>query len=102
MIVSFFARKIEEYSNIYISIDNQSAIQTIESPKHQSGQYIIKGILDIIDRTYAIKPDCNIHIEWVPGHEDIDGNQRADQAAKAAAAPNNNHPANTRMRSAQK
>ena len=85
MAVSVFERKIDEYSNVYIFTDNQSAIQTIESPKRQSGQYIIKAILDIIDRTYAIKPTCNIHIEWIPGHENVDGNEQADQAAKAAA-----------------
>jgi len=102
MAVSLFEEKIEEYSNIYIFTDNQSAIQTIESPKRQSGQYIIKGILDIIDRTYAIKPTCNIHIEWVPGHKNIDGNEQADQAAKAAATPNNTVISNIRMRSAQK
>jgi len=102
MVVSLFEEKIEEYSNIYIFTDNQSAIETIESPKRQSGQYIIKGILDIIDRTYAIKPTCNIHIKWVPGHKNIDGNEQADQAAKAAATPNNTIIPNIRMRSAQK
>ena len=101
MAVSEFERKIDKYSNVYIFTDNQSAIQTIESPKRQSGQYIIKGILDIIDRTYAIKPTCNIHIEWVPGHENVDGNEQADQAAKTAATPVNTLP-DIRMRSAQK
>ena len=101
MAVSLFEEQIEKYKNIYIFTDNQSAIQTMESPKRQSGQYIIKGILDIIDRTYATEPTCNIHIEWVPGHKNIDGNERADNAAKAAAAPNTATPT-TRMRSAQK
>lgn len=101
MAVSLYETKIEEYPNVYIFTDNQSTIQTIESPKRQSGQYIIKGILDIIDRIYAIKPARKIHIEWVPGHENIDGNERADQAAKAAATPNS-APINTKMRSALK
>jgi ribonuclease HI len=101
MAMTLFEKKIEEYSNVYIFTDNQSAIQTIESPKRQSGQYIIKGILDIIDRVYAIKPTCNVHIEWVPGHENIEGNEQADQAAKASANPNNDIPS-IRMRSSHK
>ena len=102
MAISVFERKIDEHPNIYIFTDNQSAIQTIESPKRQSGQYIIKGILDIIDRIYAIKPTCNIHIEWMPGHENVEGNEQADQAAKEAAATPINPLPNIRMRSTQK
>src|SRR5947207_6804459 len=101
MAVSLFEKRIEEYSNVHIFTDNQSAIQTIESPKRQSGQYIVKGILDIIDRVYAVKPTSNVHIEWVPGHQNIDGNERADQAAKAAANSNNIIPS-IRMKSPQK
>ena len=101
MAVFLFEKRIEEYPNVHIFTDNQSAIQTIESPKRQSGQYIVKGILDIIDRVYAVKPTCNVHIEWVPGHQNIDGNERADQAAKAAANSNNTMPS-IRMKSPQK
>lgn len=73
-----FEERIQEYSNVYIFTDDQSAIQATESPKRQSGQNIIKSILDIIDRIYEAKPTCNIHIEWIPGHKDINGNEQTD------------------------
>ena len=101
MAVKLFEEKINEYTNVYIFTDNQSAIQTIESPNRQSGQYIIKKTLDIIERVQKIKPISNIHIEWMPGHEGIEDNEQADQAAKTAATPNSTIPIN-RMRSAQK
>jgi len=37
MAIILFEEKIQEYSKIHIFIDNQSMIQTIESPKRQSG-----------------------------------------------------------------
>src|SRR5436189_118572 len=79
MAATLFEEKIQEYSNVHIFTDNQSAIQAIESPKQQSGQYIIKSILDKIDKIQEAKPMCNIYIEWVPGHKDIEGNEQADQ-----------------------
>jgi ribonuclease HI len=84
MAVTLFGGDIDEYANAYIFTDNQSAIQTVESPKRQLGQYIVKEILDTMDRINETKPTCNIHTEWAPGHENIEGNEQADQAAKTA------------------
>jgi ribonuclease HI len=84
-----------------IFTDNQSAIQAVETPKRQSGQYIVEKILDTIDEIHKLAPTRTIHIEWVPGHKTIAGNEQADQAAKAAATPNATAPSTT-MRSAQK
>jgi ribonuclease HI len=100
MAIKLFEEKIDEYSNMYIFVDSQSAIQAVASPKRQSGQYIVKKILDAIDRIQESKPTCNIHIEWVPGHKSITGNEQADQAAKAVAIPNT-LPHTPKMRSAQ-
>ncbi len=68
MAVTLFEEKVNEYTNVYVFTYNQSAIQAVDSPKRQSGQYIIKEILDIIDRIHEVKPACTIYIEWVPGH----------------------------------
>ena len=89
MVVSIFKKKIKEHNNVYIFTDNQSAIQTIESSKWQFNQYIIKEILNIIDRLYTIKSICNIYIEWISEYQNIEGNEQMNEAAKAAVNPNN-------------
>ena len=35
---------------------------------------------------WRLKEACKVNLIWTPGHEDIDGNERADGAAKAAAS----------------
>jgi hypothetical protein len=58
---------------------------SLAKPKRQSGQSIIKRILDEIDALHLTRPTYAMQIEWVPGHVGIDGNEKADQAAKSAA-----------------
>ena len=66
--------------NIYI--DSQAACSSIAKPGRQSGQGIIMNILDQIDE---IGPQQQLNIVWIPGHQGIEGNERADKEAKIAA-----------------
>jgi hypothetical protein len=65
--------------------DSQAAIKAINKPRKQSGQAIIKAILDSIDRAVRERPRLRITVIWIPGHHEIDGNERADLEAKKAA-----------------
>jgi len=65
--------------------DSQPAMTSLAKPKRQSGQSIIKRIPDEIDALHLTRPTYAMQIEWVPGHVGIDGNEKADQAAKSAA-----------------
>src|SRR5208282_4442911 len=64
--------------------DNQSAIKATNHPRLQSGQAIIKDFLDYVDDIKDKHPHLHIKIIWIPGHADIDGNERADVEAKKA------------------
>jgi ribonuclease HI len=66
-----------------IFTDNQAAIQACQDPRKSSGQYIIKHIVEKIDRLHAA--GWSVTIQWIPGHEGAEGNERADDAAKEAA-----------------
>jgi ribonuclease HI len=73
------------YQKCVIFVDNQAAITTVLKPERQSGQYIICDIHELLDKMQDLDPNLLYHIEWVPGHMDIHGNDIADEEAKRAA-----------------
>jgi len=80
-----------------IFTDSQSAIKAINKPHRQSGQAIIKEFLDCVDDINDQHPHLHIKIIWIPGHVEIDGNERADEEAKKAALhPSTSQPYNHR------
>ena len=68
-----------------IYTDSQAAVKAIDQPRRQSGQAIIRDILDNIDETISNYPHLQIEIVWIPGHAKIEGNEIADKEAKRAA-----------------
>ena len=83
--INMAGKSHEQYDKCFIFVDNQSSIQAIDKPKQQSGQYIIRNILQSLDELQNQRPSLEFKIEWVPGHMDIDGNEKADVEAKRAA-----------------
>jgi ribonuclease HI len=74
-----------QFTNGVLYTDNQAALQAVVKPGQQSGQSIILSILDSVDEIQQMRPEFTITIVWVPGHEDIPGNELADIEAKKAA-----------------
>jgi len=69
------------YRECTIYADSQPAIIATTKPHKQSGQSIIREILDNVESLQNIKTS----LVWIPGHMDIAGNEKADEAAKNAA-----------------
>ena len=63
--------------NIYIFIDNQGVIKNLQKPPKSLIYQKNHNLLDDISRQ-GIK----IYIQWIPGHENISGNEKADYLAK--------------------
>lgn len=78
-------RSIPRTRSVTILADNQVAITAPSKPKCQPGRYLLDTFNDELAKLKKTKPYLQVHITWIPGHENVDGNERADKAAKEAA-----------------
>ena len=60
------------------------AIRATDRPRRQSGQSIIRDILDSIDEIISEHTQLQFEIVWIPGHAEIEGNKLVDIEAKKA------------------
>ena len=78
----------DEYTECAIYADSKPAITATTKPWRQSGQSIIREILDNIDNLMEVKgPEYKITITWIPSHAGIEANEIVDTAAKEATEP---------------
>ncbi|KZV89290.1 hypothetical protein EXIGLDRAFT_586161, partial [Exidia glandulosa HHB12029] len=68
-----------------ICLDNQAAIVHAQVPRAKSGQVITDAIHGALQRIRSVRPGFRLELVWVPGHEDVAGNELADLHAKQAA-----------------
>jgi ribonuclease HI len=76
----FLAR--QQNQKAWIFTDNQAAVQRIASLTAAPGQDVALRLADIADTLH--ERNNSLHIQWVPGHVDVAGNERADKLAKEA------------------
>ena len=69
-------------TKILIFTDKQASIQAISNPGNQSGQSILVNIVTAIDSLRDQGKKVEFH--WIPAHQEIEGNELADSAAKRA------------------
>ena len=74
-----------QYWTCRIYTDSQAAIRAVDHLWRQPEQIIIKDILKSIDIVTNEHPHLQIEIIWVPGHTEIEGNERVDLEAKKLA-----------------
>ncbi len=67
---------------IQIFTDNQAALQALKSPNKCSTLQIMQTITQYIDDLRA--RGMSIHLQCIPAHQNIRGNEEADIAAKEA------------------
>lgn len=65
---------------VIIFTDNQAAIRALDDPQRQSVQIIIMDIVQTVELLRS--KNIQIELHWVPAHSGLNGNERADKAAK--------------------
>jgi ribonuclease HI len=68
-----------------VGIDNQAVLRASQFTRSVAGHYLMDGVHHQIARLHKRCGDLEITLRWVPGHEDITGNEDADREAKRAA-----------------
>lgn len=73
----------DRFTSLAIFSDSQAALDLLIKPlKPQSLQYLAR----FLRRSHGkIKPHLKIRLYWTPGHEGVELNEQADEAAKQAA-----------------
>jgi ribonuclease HI len=70
---------------VILGVDNQAAIQATQLTKPVAGHYLVDIFHKRVSRALERHEDLRLVVQWVPGHEGIDGNEIADVEAKRAA-----------------
>ncbi|KAF9033858.1 hypothetical protein BJ165DRAFT_1410220 [Panaeolus papilionaceus] len=70
--------------NITIGLDNHAVLAAIRHRWIRSAQHIWKNIQRNIKKLLTMSRGTRITFVWTPGHEGIEGNERADKCAKEA------------------
>ena len=65
---------------VWIFSNSQAAIKRLKKSELKAGQYYVQSIKNWTKKFQDIA--IQLHLEWVPGHMNIKGNELADKAAK--------------------
>jgi len=68
-----------------IGVDSQAVVLATTHGRGAPGQYLAVGLHQQIAGAWCKHPVIEIEVRWMPGHEGIPGNERADLEAKRAA-----------------
>jgi ribonuclease HI len=82
---------VERRTRYTIALDNQAAIQTTRRERAIPGQYLVNAIHRQIQGVVEMQAGTRVAMRCVPGHEGIEGNERADEEAKKAAKGDTSH-----------
>ena len=68
-----------------IALDNTATIQASTLRTAAPGRYLTDMFHDSVQKLREAHPGIRLTLRWVPGHAGVEGNERADTAAKEAA-----------------
>ncbi|KAI0365552.1 hypothetical protein BV20DRAFT_928880, partial [Pilatotrama ljubarskyi] len=83
--IELLHRELQCTRSASLALDNTAAIQAASLRSPGAGRYLTDMFHAGVRSLKADRPHLRLTIRWVPGHQDIPGNEAADVAAKDAA-----------------
>lgn len=80
------ARQRPRIKKLSIWIDNTAAIAATDTASPGPSHYLLDYFHALLVELRASHPGIKVIISWIPGHMGVEGNERADEEAKKAAA----------------
>ena len=68
---------------VVVFCDNQAALRSLASPGQQSGQFMLRSIIEAV-HLLRKHSECMIEFHWVPAHAGVELNERANTQAREA------------------
>ena len=99
--VRYSQRAMRVCCRVTIFTGSQGALKSLAQPRQQSGQYIIRDILETA-RYVQRNADVALRFRWSPGHASTRGNEEAHALAKLATEQQRVAPQTTQLRSAMR
>jgi len=76
----------ESYNDtVSLGVDNQAALKCLKTAGAKPGQQLVKRLADTIAKAKKRRRSMKLRGYWTPGHENVEGNEFADEKAKSAA-----------------
>jgi ribonuclease HI len=73
-----------QVDNVVIFTDSQAAIRTLASGRAEHIAYAFADLNSLLTRVLTKHWGIRIDTRWIPGHEGVEGNKKADEVARQA------------------
>ncbi|KAG9125511.1 hypothetical protein FRC07_007293, partial [Ceratobasidium sp. 392] len=77
------------FDDAVIFIDNQAVLRTLQSGQTEQLLHAYADLGSLVGKVLQRHGDVSLGLQWIPGHEGVEGNEKADEEARRAGRGEN-------------